>query len=142
MRSGSLPSGERIEGMNEGVSAADVRPEALRRLRRLRRTARLLDSEFQIPGIRWRFGVDALIGLVPGVGDSVSAALSLWIIAEARRLGVPPGVLRKMLRNMLVDAVAGSVPILGDVFDAGYKANLRNLALLEQALFKSGQRDL
>ncbi|MDN5869776.1 MAG: DUF4112 domain-containing protein [Nitrococcus sp.] len=128
--------------MNEGVSAADVRPEALRRLRRLRRTARLLDSEFQIPGIRWRFGVDALIGLVPGVGDSVSAALSLWIIAEARRLGVPPGVLRKMLRNMLVDAVAGSVPILGDVFDAGYKANLRNLALLEQALFKSGQRDL
>ncbi|MDN5848035.1 MAG: DUF4112 domain-containing protein [Nitrococcus sp.] len=142
MQSGSLPSGERIEGIDEGVSAADVTPEALRRLRRLRRMARLLDSRFQIPGTRWRFGLDAVIGLVPGVGDTVSAALSLWIIAEARRLGVPSGILRKMLLNLGVDAVAGSVPILGDAFDAGFKANLRNLALLEQALFKRGQRDL
>lgn len=142
MQSGSLPSAERAERMNEGVSAAELMPESLRRLRRLRRMARLMDSEFRFPGTRWRFGLDAVIGLVPGVGDTVSAALSLWIIAEARRLGVPSGILRKMLLNLGVDAVAGTVPILGDVFDAGYKANLRNLALLERALIKLGQRDL
>lgn len=115
-------------------------PESLERLRRLRRFARLLDSKFQIPGTRWRFGVDPLIGLVPGVGDAASAALSLWFIAEAGKLGAPSGTLLRMLLNVLVDTVAGSIPVVGDAFDASYKANLRNLALLERALAKRGRK--
>ena len=127
--------------MNEGeASAAGLLPESLKRFRRLRRMARLLDSEFQIPGTRWRVGLDPLIGLVPGVGDAASAALSLWIIAEAGRLGAPSGTLLRMLLNLLVDTTAGSIPVLGDAFDAGYKANLRNLALLERALAERGHR--
>lgn len=117
------------------ASIAPLSPDALRRVRRLQRLARLLDSEFRLPGTRWRIGLDPLIGLVPGVGDAASAAISLWLIAEAGRLGVPSGTLLKMLLNLLVDTTAGSIPVLGDVFDAGYKANLRNLELLERALF-------
>lgn len=122
--------------MNRGdTSIAPLSPEALRRFQRLQRLARLLDSEFRLPGTRWRIGLDPLIGLVPGIGDAASAGISLWLIAEAGRLGVPSGTLLKMLLNLLVDTTAGSIPVLGDVFDAGYKANLRNLALLERALF-------
>lgn len=123
---------------SEAFSTTDLMPESLKRLRRLRRVARLLDSEFRIPGTRWRFGLDPVIGLVPGVGDAASAVLSLWIIAESRRLGAPSGTLTRMLLNVLTDTVAGSIPVVGDAFDAGYKANLRNLALLERALAKRG----
>lgn len=137
MRSGSSPSDE----MNEGDAfAAGLRPESLKRLKRVRRFARLLDSKFQIPGTRWRFGLDPVIGLVPGAGDAAGAALSLWIIVESGRLGAPSATLLRMLLNVLVDTLAGSIPLVGDVFDAGYKANLRNLALLEQALFESGRK--
>ena len=124
--------------MNQGeTSIAHLSPESLRRFRRLQRLARLLDSEFQLPGTRWRIGLDPLIGLVPGIGDTAGAAISLWLIAEAGRLGVPSATLLKMLLNVLVDTTVGSIPLLGDIFDAGYKANLRNLELLERALFRA-----
>lgn len=123
--------------MNEReVSTARLSPESLRRFRRLQRLARLLDSEFQLPGTRWRIGLDPLLGLVPGIGDTAGGAISLWLIAEAGRLGVPSSTLLRMLLNVLVDTTVGSIPVLGDIFDAGYKANLRNLELLERALFK------
>ncbi len=115
-------------------------PDTLKRFRRLQRLARLLDSEFQLPGTRWRFGLDPLIGLVPGLGDAASAIVSLWLVAEAGRLGAPSESLLKMLLNVLIDSVAGSIPLLGDAFDAGYKANLRNVALLERALFEPGRK--
>ncbi|EAR21706.1 DUF4112 domain-containing protein [Nitrococcus mobilis] len=128
--------------MRQGeIFSATQSPETLKRFRRLQRLAQLLDSEFQIPGTRWRFGLDPLIGLVPGLGDAASAVISLWLIAEAKRLGAPSASLRKMLRNVLVDSVAGSIPVLGDAFDAGYKANLRNVALLERALFEPGRKE-
>lgn len=104
-------------------------PAALRRARSL---ARLLDSAFRLPGTRWRFGWDVLIGLVPGIGDLIMAAASVYIIRLAGELGVPLLIRLRMLANVLLDFIVGSVPLAGDLFDAGFKANLRNVALIER----------
>ncbi len=108
--------------------------DAAARLARLRRMARLMDAQFGIPGTRFRFGVDALIGLAPGVGDAVTGLLSLWVVWEARNLGAPPALLARMLGNVAIEVAGGAVPVLGDLFDAAFKANLRNVALLENWL--------
>jgi uncharacterized protein DUF4112 len=102
-----------------------------RRLDRLRRVGWLLDNSIPIPGTRFRLGIDQLIGLVPGIGDLIGGVLSLYIILEASRMGVPRGLLARMGWNVAVDTFVGEVPILGDLFDIGFKANLRNLALLD-----------
>lgn len=98
----------------------------------LARLAWWLDSSIVVPGTRFRIGLDALIGLVPGVGDLVGAALSAYIVAAAARRGTPGSVLLRMALNVGIDAVVGAVPILGDLFDAAWKANQRNVALLRQ----------
>ena len=103
-------------------------------LERLRTVSRLLDSAFPIPGTRYRFGLDALIGLVPGLGDAVSAVFSGYIILQASRLGAPKSVVTRMIANVALDTVVGWVPILGDIFDVAWKSNLRNMALLESHL--------
>ncbi|CAN5306748.1 hypothetical protein BH20GEM2_BH20GEM2_02090 [soil metagenome] len=108
------------------------------RLRRLRGLGHLLDASIRIPGTRRRFGLDPLIGLLPGVGDGVGAVLSSYIIVEAARYGVPRATLLRMAGNVAIDALVGVVPLLGDLFDAGWKANLRNLALLEDHLQSPG----
>lgn len=100
------------------------------RLRRMRGLARLMDTALRIPGTRFSFGADSVIGLIPGVGDFASAAISLYILNEARRLGVPNDKLAKMLVNIGFDAVAGSVPLVGDLFDVYFKSNRRNLELV------------
>ena len=97
---------------------------------RLRLLARMMDTAFELPGTKFRFGMDTLIGLVPGVGDAVGAVVSAYIIAEARRLGVPRRTIARMVANVAVDALVGAVPLLGDVFDAAWKANVRNLRLM------------
>jgi hypothetical protein len=102
-----------------------------RRMDRLRRVGWLLDNSIPIPGTRFRLGIDQLIGLVPGIGDLIGGALSLYIILEAWRLGVPRGLLARMGWNVAVDTLVGEVPILGDLFDIGFKANIRTLALLD-----------
>ena len=89
-----------------------------------------MDTALRIPGTRLSFGADSVIGLIPGVGDFGAAAVSLFIVNEARRLGVPNDKLLKMLINVGFDAVAGSVPVLGDVFDVYFKSNRRNLQLV------------
>lgn len=106
----------------------------LQRVEHLRRLGYLLDNSIPIPGTRFRIGLDALIGLVPGVGDLVGGAFSLYIIMQSARIGVPRALLARMGWNVAVETVVGAVPLLGDLFDAGYKANLRNLALLQQHL--------
>lgn len=108
--------------------------EAARRLTWLRRVAWLLDGAARLPGTRFRFGLNGLIGLVPGGGDAVLAALSLAIVWQARRLGVPRPVLARMLANVGIEFVGGLLPIAGDVFDMAFKANLRNLDLIESHL--------
>lgn len=104
------------------------------RLANLRRIAWLIDGAFSLPFTRFRFGLNSLIGLTPAAGDAILAAISLYIVNEARLLGVPGNVLVRMLGNVAVEAVGGSVPILGDLFDMTFKANLRNLALIEEHL--------
>ena len=101
-----------------------------RSVERLRRLAHLLDDRFRIPGTRYRIGLDGLIGLVPGIGDAVTTVLALYIVLEARRLGVPLTKLGRMGLNVGLDAVLGAVPLLGDLFDVAWKANRRNLELL------------
>jgi hypothetical protein len=113
---------------------------------RLRRLAYLLDDRFSIPGTRYRIGLDGLVGLVPGIGDAVTTVLALYIVLEARRLGVPVAKLARMGLNVGVDAVLGAVPLVGDLFDVAWKANRRNLALLlahfdaDSRLRHAGQR--
>lgn len=104
------------------------------RLVRLRRLAWLVDGAFRLPGTKFRFGLNSLIGLTPGAGDAALAALSLYIVWEAHALGLPRQKLTKMLGNVGIEAVAGAVPILGDLFDMTFKANLRNLAIIEDHL--------
>ena len=110
-------------------------PDELKRhqtaLARLDRYATLMDARFRVPGTRIRFGLDPIIGLLPGIGDALGLALSLYVVVEAIRLGVSKRVLFSMLRNVGLEALVGVVPVLGDVFDIGFKANLRNAALLK-----------
>jgi hypothetical protein len=103
-------------------------------IERLRAVSRLLDNAFTIPGTNVRFGLDALIGLVPGVGDALGALFSAYLILQASRLGAPKSVINRMIANVGVDTVVGWVPLLGDLFDVTWKANNKNLALLEQHL--------
>jgi len=109
------------------AAAAGVDQRSVERLRRL---AYLLDDRFPIPGTRYRIGLDGLVGLVPGIGDGVTTLLALYIVLEARRLGVPLTKLGRMGINAGLDAVLGAVPLVGDLFDVAWKANRRNLALL------------
>ncbi len=102
------------------------------RAARVRTLARMLDSAIRIPGTSVTFGLDSIVGLVPGVGDLVGAAFSGYIVLTAARIGVPPLVLIRMLLNLGTDTLVGSIPILGDLFDVGFRANIRNSDLLDQ----------
>lgn len=101
---------------------------------RLGALAWLLDSSIRIPGTRWRIGLDALLGVVPGIGDAAGAALSGVIVLAAARMGAPRAVLMRMLLNVAVEVFVGAIPVAGDLFDAGWKANERNVALLDEWL--------
>lgn len=98
----------------------------------VRGLARVLDTAVGIPGTKFRVGLDALLGLIPGAGDAVGAALSGYIILAAARAGAPRAVLLRMVGNVAVDTLVGAVPVLGDLFDVAFKANARNVRLLEQ----------
>lgn len=104
------------------------------RLQRLAAFADLLDARFRVPGTGWRFGLDSVIGLIPGVGDAAMTAVALWVLWQARRLGASKAVLARMAGNVAVDAVLGAVPLAGDLFDAAFKSNRRNVALLQRHL--------
>jgi hypothetical protein len=101
-------------------------------LDRLRRFAYWMDEGIRLPGTRVRIGLDPILGLVPGFGDAAGAILAAAILMEAVRRRVPRFTFLRMAANIALDAVIGAVPVLGDIFDAGWKANLRNLALLER----------
>lgn len=106
-----------------------TRPETLEALRRW---AVLLDSYFRVPGTRIRFGLDALIGLVPGVGDISTPVFAGMLLVQAVRMRLPIVVQARMVLNAALDMLLGLVPVLGDLVDIGWKANMRNLALLER----------
>ncbi|MGA1830243.1 MULTISPECIES: DUF4112 domain-containing protein [Rhizobium] len=104
--------------------------EKLRRLRRLHGIARLMDTAIRIPGTGIRFGADSVFGLIPVIGDAGGALVGLYLINEARRMGVPSAKLVQMLGNLGVDAFVGSVPVAGDLFDLFFKSHRRNLDII------------
>jgi hypothetical protein len=101
-------------------------------IERLRKLARVQDELFRIPGTGIRFGLDALVGLVPGLGDVMTTGVSAYVLVTAARLGAPASVMARLAGNILLDLLIGSVPLLGDLFDVGWKANVRNAELLER----------
>jgi hypothetical protein len=107
-------------------------------LEQVRRLARTLDTSIPLPG-GIRIGWDAVLGLIPGVGDGAGAVLSSFIVIQAARLGASRSVLTRMVGNVALEALLGAVPFLGDLFDAAFKANVRNVRLLEQHLAAPGR---
>lgn len=108
--------------------------KSLATLKRIRRIARLLDTAIGIPGTKFRIGLDPILGLIPGGGDLISGGISLYMIYLATRFGLAKEEIGKMLLNVGIETVAGSVPLIGDLFDAYFKANMRNLEILERHL--------
>lgn len=143
---GSELAGDDAGSSNDAISAGDsaalaVDAATADRLARLRRISSLLDSEFEIPGTRVRIGLDPLLGLLPFVGDATATAASAYVVAEAAALGAPRATLARMCVNLLVDALVGSIPLVGDAFDAVWRANDRNVRLLEARIDDpSGER--
>jgi hypothetical protein len=116
-------------------AAGPSRPDSVARLDAL---ARLLDSAFLIPGTNLRIGIDPILGLVPGIGDLISAALSSYIIWEARQLGLPRWKIARMIGNVATDTAIGAIPLVGDFFDVAFKANRRNMKILRDHLERTG----
>jgi hypothetical protein len=121
------------DGQPIEVSVEDEPPG----MERVRAIADLLDEAIEVPGINYKIGLDPILGILPVGGDAVSAAISLYIVAEGARMGASRDTVMKMLFNIGVDAVIGSIPVLGTLVDAVWKANERNVALLEEEFSSS-----
>jgi hypothetical protein len=125
-----------LEGhMSQATLSAD---EIAKILRRVKRIAWLTDTAWRIPFTRIRFGLDSLIGLMPGLGDGVMMLVSIYTIVLAHKAGAPGNLLLRMATNVAVDFGAGSIPLVGDIFDLVFKSNVRNLNLLTEFLEKKG----
>ena len=124
------PGNRPLEG--EWLGPETPREHAARE--RLNFLAWLLDSSIPLPGTRFTLGLDAIIGVVPFLGDVIGVLLSSLIVAEAGRMGAPRTLLMRMAFNVAVDGLVGLVPFLGDAFDAGWKANQKNVRLLNRWL--------
>ncbi|NJO37865.1 MAG: DUF4112 domain-containing protein [Rhizobiales bacterium] len=122
MRSGSSFGAEAV--------ASSPASEHHATLRRLRWLADLFDDRFRLPGTGRRFGLDGILGLIPGIGDTATGAVSLYLAAEAWRIGMPLSTFLRMLGNVGIDMVLGAVPLLGDLFDFAWKANQKNVRLV------------
>ncbi|NDJ17607.1 DUF4112 domain-containing protein [Myxacorys almedinensis] len=109
-------------------------PRTAASLSKLRTISHVLDNAIALPGTRYRVGLDPVLGLLPGGGDMIGAILSIYMVWESAQLGVPPATVTKMVSNLVLDAALGSFPVVGDFFDATWKANSKNLSLLEAHL--------
>jgi hypothetical protein len=116
-----------VHSTDESIAALKRRDEAHRRLRRI---AKLMDSEFRVPVIGLRVGADAILGLVPGIGDALSGLIGAWLIYEAQRLGIPRSALLRMIANVVFDTAVGAIPIAGDIWDFFFRSNDRNMQIL------------
>ncbi len=112
--------------------------EIFKTMRFLRWLARFMDNGWGIPFTRFRFGADALIGLLPGAGDLLSALAGLFIVLKAHEMGAPRHLIFKMLGNVALDTVLGSIPVVGDIFDTLFMSNIKNLDLLIEFLRQKG----
>ena len=120
--------------MSTGDSSAGARRTSSPSFGAVSKFAYWLDAGIRIPGTNFRFGLDPIIGLIPGAGDAAGAVLAGWILVEAIRLGASRATVIRIAGNVALDAAVGAVPLLGDIFDFVWKANLRNVALLERHL--------
>jgi len=120
--------------VSTGDSSAGARATSSPSFAAVSRFAYWLDAGFRIPGTSLRFGLDPILGLVPGFGDAAGAVLAGWILVEAVRLGASRATVLRIAGNVALDAALGAVPLIGDIFDFAWKANLRNVALLERHL--------
>lgn len=102
--------------------------------RDIAKLAHLMDTSIPLPFIRKRIGIDGILGFIPGVGDGIGTLVSTYIVARAAHMGIPRSILLQMAANVVIDTVVGSIPLVGDLFDIGWKANVRNLHLLERHL--------
>lgn len=109
-------------------------------VRRMEFVANLLDTAFVVPGTRQRVGIDAFIGLVPGVGDVVTTVLSSYVIWEARNLGVSKVAIGRMLGNLAIHATVGTIPVVGDLFIAFFRVNQRNMRIVRAQLERQSPR--
>lgn len=116
---------------NEDDLPPNSSPEERSALRRTRNVAWWLDDAIPVPGTNYRIGVDPIIGLLPVTGDVITGVVGSYIVAEAALIGAPPAIIGRMIANILVDVAIGSIPVIGDLFDAVWKANVRNVELLE-----------
>ena len=108
--------------------------QQLNKLKRIRKIAKLLDTAVGIPGTKIRFGLEPILGILPGGGDLITAIISAYMIYLAASFGLEKSEILKMIKNVAIDTAIGSVPIAGDIFDAYFKANIRNLEILENHL--------
>lgn len=117
-----------------GLTPRELTAPERRRLERAERLAFLLDDAIRIPGTPFRFGLDPLLGLLPGLGDALGAIASAWIVLEAARFGAPRAVLLRMVYNIGVDTLVGAIPGPGDLFDFVWKSDAKNIVLLRRHL--------
>lgn len=121
----------RVDASGDGGAGAGVaEPDRARRVERLRRLAVLLDSSIKLPGVRFTIGIDPILGLFPGIGDLLSAGLAAYVVYEGHKLGATREQMARMIANVVIDTAAGFVPVVGDIFDFAFKANVRNLRVL------------
>jgi hypothetical protein len=117
------------QGLNEREHMGKAKQQ--RMIERLQRYAWLLDNSIPVPGLKYRIGWDPIIGLLPGIGDAIGAVLSMYIVLEGARSGLPRVILLRMGLNIAVELVLGTIPLFGNLFDMAWKANVRNVRLLE-----------
>jgi hypothetical protein len=122
-----MPSRNSIHPTDRRIADLKGREAAHRRLRRL---AKLMDSQVRVPGLGVRIGADAVLGLVPGVGDALSGLIGAYLIYEAHRLGIPRSAVLRMVANTAIDAAIGAIPFAGDIWDFFFRSNDRNIQIL------------
>ena len=127
-------AGRPVSGELLGADDAPPNVSSADHLEILRALSRWTDTVFEIPGLGWRFGLDPILGLIPFVGDLATSVVSLYLLTVAKQMNVPRSTLLRMGLNIGVDYVVGAIPILGNLFDFTWKANHRNVQLLERSL--------
>ena len=135
----SEPWSERQPLSDEARSAVPAQHQST--LRRVRWLADLFDDRFRLPGTEKRFGLDGILGLIPGIGDAATGAVSLYLAAEAWRLGMPIPRILRMGVNVGIDTALGAIPLVGDLFDFAWKANQKNVRLVLDHLERDVGRD-
>jgi len=127
---------ERQDNVRRMAGELPLGADALSIRRRVEALEALLENTFTLPVINRRIGLDAIIGLLPGIGDAITAVMGLYLVWEARNLGLSKWQLTRMLGNVGFDSLVGAVPLAGDVFDLLYRSNTRNLKIIKRHLDK------